>query len=488
MTLLNVAAPAGVPVRGVQQPRICRYPPYVSSAGPDVVELCAAVGVFLDPWQQLILGHGLGETDQGRWSAFEVCEVLPRQNGKGDVLMARELAGLLLLDEVLLIHTAHEFKTCLEAFTRICTVIVNSDDLRRKFKTPHTTTGRESIETLDGRQLRFLARSKTSGRGFTGDCVLFDEAQILTPAPIRATLPTLSAVPNPQVWYAATAGDQQSIHLGAVRVRALAGDDPQLAYMEWSVDPESYDADSPADWARANPAMGIRISAEYISRERRTMAADPAGFAIERLGVGDWPLDGSAWIIPQQVWERCDDGQTDPSGERTRPVPPVCFALDVNPIRTVGAIAVAGGRPDGVLAVEVADMGPGTDWLVARARQLDEKWQPLGWVIDRAGPAASLIPELVEAGLTVVEPDGRQTCQAAETFYDLAVHQQLRHTSDSRLASAVAGAVQLPVGDAWRWGRRRSVSEISPLMAASLAVWGFRTAGGELGPDDIYIG
>ena len=48
---------------------------------------------------------------------------IPRQNGKGEVLIARELFGLFELGERKVIHTAHEFKTSAEHFHRLEAVI-----------------------------------------------------------------------------------------------------------------------------------------------------------------------------------------------------------------------------------------------------------------------------------------------------------------------------------------------------------------------------
>jgi hypothetical protein len=59
------------------------------------------------------------ERADGKWAAFEVGLNVARQNGKGSILEARELAGLFLLGERLIIHSAHEFATSLEAF-RAC--------------------------------------------------------------------------------------------------------------------------------------------------------------------------------------------------------------------------------------------------------------------------------------------------------------------------------------------------------------------------------
>src|SRR5699024_11811846 len=46
--------------------------------------------------------------------------------------------------------------------------------------------------------------SDLSLRGFSADCLLFDEAQVLTDETWAAVLPTTSARPNPQLWLTGT--------------------------------------------------------------------------------------------------------------------------------------------------------------------------------------------------------------------------------------------------------------------------------------------
>src|SRR6185312_11020433 len=119
---------------------------------------------------------------------------------------------------------------------------------------------------------------------------------------MAALLPTLSARPNPQVWYTSTAGEPTSVQLGRVRERGIAGSDSSLAFFEWSVDPDDYDPTDPRCWAQANPGLGIRISPEYVLAERAALS--PEAFARERLGVGLYPTDlADAWqVISRQAW------------------------------------------------------------------------------------------------------------------------------------------------------------------------------------------
>jgi phage terminase large subunit-like protein len=278
----------------------------VSSEGDRVADLAARAGLHLDDWERWVLDQGLGRAADGKWAAFETALIVARQNGKGAILEALELAALYLdnFGVDLILHSAHEFKTASEAFRRIQARIENHPQFSRRVRQVYLQRGAESIEMRNGKRLRFIARSSGSGRGFSADLVILDEAYELGDTAMAALLPTLSARPNPQIWYTSTAGLPTSSQLGLVRGRGLRGDDPSLAFMEWSVDPDNYD---PADlqcWAQANPGLGIRITPEYIAKERAALAPDE--FARERLSVGDYPADGGAWeVVSQGAWSAC---------------------------------------------------------------------------------------------------------------------------------------------------------------------------------------
>lgn len=191
----------------------------VTSAGPDICELAATAGLVLDDWQRWFLTEAMSETADGRWTAFEVACVVSRQNGKGSILEARQLGGLFYLREPLQVHTAHEFKTAYEHFLRITNLVEGCADMDRKVQRIRRGAGEQAIELKTGERLRFLARSTGSGRGLTGDVVYLDEAFALTSAMMGALLPTLSAVPNPQVWYTSSAPRLTSEVLHALRKR-----------------------------------------------------------------------------------------------------------------------------------------------------------------------------------------------------------------------------------------------------------------------------
>lgn len=465
--------PAPVVV-GAQQPRISSVPPYVSSSGAEAVELCAMGGVFLDPWQQLVLTGGLGERPDGKWAAFEVGLPVPRQNGKDEILLARELTGMFLLGERLIIHSAHQFDTSIEHFQRLWAVIEGTPDFERRVQRVTRSHGEEGITLKGGQRIRFRTRTKGGGRGFTCDCLILNEAQMLAEMMMGALLPTLSTIENPQVWYAGSPVDQQihpdGIVFARIRERGKRGGDPSLAYFEWSFDADHPDdvtpemAADPLAIAQANPALGIRISLEYVTRERESM--DARTFAVERGGVGDWPrTDGlGEVVIDGATWNSRLD-------EKSKAQGPVWFAFDVTPTRSRSTIGVAGRREDALSHVGLVEAGRGTGWLLERIPELKAKHSPARFICDSAGPAASLIPELEARGVKVVATNAAEMARACGVFYDAVIEGTLRHLGTPELAKAVGGAARRPLGDRWAWSRKTSTADISPLVAVTLALW-----------------
>jgi phage terminase large subunit-like protein len=454
LTTLPLAAP-----RGVALPRISSVPPYSRSAGEDAIDLAAMAGLMLDDWQQHVLSAGLGERDDGGWSSFEVCLVVPRQNGKGVVLEAVELAGLFLFSESLILHSAHEFKTAAEAFTRVLATVENSDYLRRRVARVRTSHGEEGIELKNGSRLRFVARSTGSGRGFTGDRVILDEAYNLSAEAMAALLPTLSARPNPQLWYASSAGMPSSVQLARLRERGLARA-PGLCYMEWSA-PDRAEYDDVDAWAVANPALGIRITHEFVDHERQ--ALPEAEFARERLGI--WEDPRTAAVIDPDLWSSLAD-------RRSNVMDPVAFAVDVSVDRKRASIAIAGRRADGLLHVEVIEARDGTAWIVERLVELQGRHTSLGVVVDAASAAAALLPALAENGVSTLVTNARDMANACGRFYDAVIGKRLRHLDSPLLNLSLNQARQRALGDAWAWQRRDTDTDITPIVAVTLALHG----------------
>ena len=467
---------------------MAKWTPYVSSAGQEVVELAASAGLFLDPWQQFVLQHALGEHADGRWANFKVSVWVPRQNGKGAIIEARELGGLFLLGEKLILHSAHQYRTAQEAFLRIKSLIESTPDLEKRVQRIWQANGEQGVEVkkqYGGGRLRFIARSRSSGRGFSGDCNILDEAQELTASQMAALLPTMSARPNPQIWFFGTPPDDPSAWVYGLRADGEAGTD-RMAHFDWGAD---LDLTNPADlrravedvdlWYQCNPSLGIRIEEAFVRDE-----AKPSGlgdrFAIERLGVWLPRASEGARELDVASWDAIGDPGSRISGD-------LAFAVDITPSRDGAVIAAYGLREDGLGHAEIIDRRDGTEWLVDRILELRQKWNPVAIALDAKGPAVSLLDDLEKAGVTTPKdadrpmygdlaiPTAQDVAAACGQLADAVRQRTFRHIAQEPLRQAVLGVKVRPLGDAWAWGRRVSTADISPLVAVTLARWAYET-------------
>jgi hypothetical protein len=466
------------------EPAYHTAPGYAKTLGPEVGRLNDLIGFGPDAEQQLCLDDAFALNAYGKSAAFELAVIACRQNLKTGLLKQMVIGWLFVTDERLIVWSAHEFRTAQEAFRDVENLIMSSPMLARRVAQIHRGNGDEAIELVGGQRLIFKARTKGGGRGLTGSKVVLDEAYALNPSHMGALLPTLSAVPDPQVVYASSAGQADSLVLRGVRDRGRIGD-PRMAYAEWcapqggclttgcdhALTAVGCALDDVENWHKANPTLGKRISVEYVASERRGMAAIPEEFARERLGWWDEP-SGEAVISPES-WASCLDLDS-------QIVSSPSFALDVSPTRTWSAIAVAGLRADGLPHVEITstedgyiDHRPGTDWVVPRLASMAQRNPGMKVTIAAGSAAESLVPALTAAGVEVETVKGIEIAAACGLFYDLATTRGLRQIGQLELTTSLATARKnVDEGEqAWRWGRRRSASDITPLYAGTLALW-----------------
>lgn len=425
------------------------------------MELAAAFGLMLDPWQQFVLEHSLRERPGGKWSAFEVGLMVSRQNGKGAILEARELAGLFLFGERLIIHSAHEFKTAKEAMRRLEFLLQQSGEPYKA----NRSHGEESLELKrTGARVMFQTRTKAGGLGLSGDLVIFDEAMFLASNAVQALLFTLSARPNPQLWYTGSAVDElihpNSEAFTSIRNRGLAGDDPSLCYVEFSCE-EGDDMADPTSWAKANPGQGYRVSSEHIAKEYRSLKHDLRAFGTQRLGIGHWPdiSDGLNSEIPADKWEAMK------GHPNLRGSPAIGIHRDRGTWVLTGAQYTDTGRAH--IEIGYSRTASSTE-VVTAVVELVSAWNPVAVAIKGRGDAAALEAELVKAGIEPEMVDGGRWSQWCGGFLNAALSSRLSHSDQDTLNDAAASAVkhELPAGG-FIWDETAASS--AALCAATLA-------------------
>lgn len=470
-------------LRGSTEPRVSCVPLFHSSAGRDAIDLAASAGLVLDPWQEWVLEKSLGENPDGSWAATEAAILAPRQNGKGSILEARELAGLALFGEQLIIHTAHEFDTAKEHYLRMETLIRESylseyvvgfkGDPEAKFS--GMKSGNSAVEIaldipnpLTGKKkkhrLRFKARSKGGGRGFSGDLIVLDEAYALNSLMMDALLPTMSARDNPQLWYASSAGLPDSDVLRELMERGRKGATNDLFYAEWSVDPDDYDPQSDEQIALANPSMGFHKKWRTTLSDRNRMTPD--GFAREHLGV--WEVLGGESAIPAKWWAACKDPW--PVGSS---LSRVALGVDVTPELSSASISVAGFLESGELVGEVFQQGEGTEWVAPALRAIVEERGRVPIFIESRGAAVSLEDEFREHRVRVTTVPAGGYAQACVAFFKLVKNGAFRHKGERDLDRAAGFVAKSMKGEAlFTWKRQDTSQNIAPFVSLTLAVHG----------------
>lgn len=462
---------------GVQTPRV-RVAPRVKRSDVDDAEfLASSYGLTPDEWQRLVLEDWLAVRPNGRWASLTAGLAVPRQNGKNGCIEIRELYGMVVLGERFL-HTAHEVKTARKAFLRIASFFENPrkwPELADLVKEIRRTNGQEAVILHNGGSVEFVARSKGSGRGFTVDVLVCDEAQELDDDALEALMPTTSAAPlgNPQWIFVGTPPGPKAAGEVFTRVRAEALEDKggPLCWHEWSAVGD-VDLDDRSVWAATNPGLGIRLQWDVLEGERARFSDE--GFARERLGM--WDDAASSRVIDAQTWDRCGDPMSQIASD-------IALSIDTTPDQSTTSIAVAGLRADELPHVEVIENRRGPlDWVVPRVVELVERHGPRALVVDEYSPAMVLVDDLKRHGVQVTTTRTRDMVAACGQLYAAATSGRLRHLDQPLLNTALSVARKRTIGDGggWAWHRKGVEDDITPLVASTLALWGLTADKGKV--------
>ncbi len=428
-----------------------------------MADLATSLGMPLDEWQEYALEAAMGERSDGRWASKFVGVSAPRQNGKSQLIVARALSGVLIFGEKTIIISAHETDTAREVWKRLIDVVEANPSLEGRVTGRMDAINREFLSFgtgVDKQTIKLKARRTSGARGFSADCLLLDEAQILGKRAWGSIVPTMSARPNPQLWLFGTPPIPEDDAFAFSRVRDSAlKKKPRHTWLEWSAEPTD-DFDAPETWAKANPAFGVRISYEACADDRAAM--DDEQFALERLGMwADADRDRSA--IDPEMWASLREPATE------RGANPV-FAVATAPDRSWSAIAVAWKRPDGLPHVMLSDYRPTATWVADRVQELRGRW------------GGRVLVDAASDGLVedAQRPKQADRAKADNGLFDAVTAGALRHGSGMATHDNEAALVTAVRASRWRATAagdtrvldRKGSADISPLVAAALAVWG----------------
>lgn len=476
-------------------------PPGDYSDGDRAMAFLKKIGFHLDPWQEWVLRESLTREGgkHGLWTACEICLLVPRQNGKTAIMEARALVGIFVLGEKLILHTAQLFNTSRESYYRVRAIIEKIPELRAitNFRSGNDNMSFEIIAPKEpgmpahpnqGARIVYMARGGGSGRGWSADVVMLDEAYSLDDDQVAAVSYATSARHNAQTWYGSSTGLEESETLLGIRQRGL-NHDPDLALFEWCAVATvgEVDLDDIEMYYMSNPAVGIRIRIKTILKERRQQPDKQ--FGRERLGL--WADNAFRSVISATHWKslcRCggsvhEEHYEVSAGQITGDY---VVSIDAAPDGTRATLAISGWSGDEELQIEIDQDGRGLDWCVKAVKELYSSTlspDPQAVVIQAGTTAGRLIPELEAEGMRVIPFGQRDITDACHFFYDKAMESKLHHLGDISLASALSGATRIFVGKmggdpddpdyrAWYWGRKDSTVDITGLCASTYASWG----------------
>ena len=432
---------------------------------------------------------------------------MARQNGKSTLSQILALWFMVVWGWPLVLGTAQDLETAEEVWQGAVDLGEEDEELSKLLKRVVKVNGKKALELTTGQRYKVKAANRRAGRGFTGNLIMLDELREHQSWDAwGAITKTTMAQAEALILALSNAGDATSIVLRYLRKMAHAAvgdpdgingaDDPAsllptdaeiddvdleeddfeqdedtLGLFEWSAPPGCDVRDRDA-WAMANPSLGHSITERTIASACRT---DPEWvFRTEVLCQwSDGSLEGP---FPPGSWERGQDPQ---SGRA--PDSEVVACVDVSHDRGMAHIAIAARRPDGKLHTEVVASRAGVEWvklwLTDEAFPHRAKWRITGQT--NGAPVSSLLPDLADAGLTVVPWQGPDLARASGGFYDLVRGLAddgrnmpgVYHRPQPVLDVAAATAVTKPLGDGWVWDRRHSATDIAPLVAATGAVW-----------------
>jgi len=149
----------------------------------------------------------------------------------------------------------------------------------------------------------------------------------------------------------------------------------------------------------------------------------------------------------------------------------VALGVEISEDRTHTSIVAAGDVGKGMVLVDLLAYLTGTEARPTILR-LRKARTVQSVVIDPHSPGATLIKPLTDAEVTVTQPSTSDIAVAQGTFLDELAAGRLRHAGQPELNAAVRHGTRRPLGGATAWQRRGMPVDVSPLSAATLAVWG----------------
>lgn len=493
-------------------PRRLHFP----TMGPAVCKVMTGMGFPPMPHQRYMADVSM-EVDPatGIFAYRDVGFSIPRQQGKTQSFLGFMLHRMRAWPKQNVRYTAQTRLAALERLEDEFAPALNAAGLTGRFRFRKKTGSEALIWLKTMSRMGITPNTEKAGHGPPLDLGMIDEAFAHEDDRVeQAMRPAMLTRPMAQLYWASAGGtEEKAIWLNKKRLigRAIiealwrlilaqgSGLEqlpqvepwPTTAYFEWYA-PDHLDRNDPATWATCMPALCPGPTPCTCDPERKWRhTATVATIRADRAsGMEDAEFD-RAYLnrtrkktpppdpnVPAAEWPgRADlDSQCGPN---------LAFAIDVTPSGDRTSIGVYSVREDGMGHLELVDQRRGTEWVIPALLRLRELWNPVAIAVDSFGPAGALIIDLEKAGICRSEDSDKPkrgdlivpgTRDVAHSCGQLAIavrENKLVHIDQVPPNTAIAGASTRPLGDSWAWARRTAQSDISPLVAMTLARWAY---------------
>jgi len=362
--------------KGSQTPTQSFILPYTDTKGPAAIDLYNESGNTAQEWQEIQLNNILATNEDGLWTHAKYGYAVPRRNGKGEILIMRELYGIQIGEHIL--HTAHLASTssaaayrlakCLDAMGYEEVIRVKKAETYNKHYVFHKQFGLERITLLadGGGEVRFRTRTSRGGLGEGFDLLIIDEAQEYQDDQESSLKYVVSDSDNPQTIFTGTPPTAVSAGTKFVKYRTevMEGKLDDAGWVEWSVESQTdpYDVES---WYKTNPSLGLVLTERKIKAE---IGDDIVDFNIQRLGL--WYKESLQSAISENEWNALK--VDNPKFKARRLFVGIKFGRD----GSNASMSIATKTEDGKTYVEVIDCRPMRDGI--------------GWILDWLSSAQSV--------------------------------------------------------------------------------------------------
>lgn len=511
--------------------------------GTAVARISAQLGMPMMPWQRYAVDVALEVDPETQALVYrDVTLLVPRQSGKTSIILGVKAHRALAFPKEVRRHAPEQVGR-----QRILYAAQKRQDAREKLIDDHLPVlersplaGRFRVRLRGGSEALIwdtgaidgiTSNTEDAAHGKALDLGVEDEFfHAEDPRLEQAFSPAMLTRWSPQHWRVSTEGTEKSTYLAAKvklgREIAESGRRSKICYLEWSELTGPYD--DPATWLRCMPALcplesgpctcGVdaqgrqrwrhtaRLDTIQAEKEKATTVEDFERAFLNRRRGSKPPADPN--VPPLAKWNDLID-------IRQAPGQVVAFGIECDWQGTQAAIVAAwpgdgagaavdskGEKlPPAAFHLRVIEYKPGIDWLPGRARDLDERWKPVGWGVDvGGGPTKQLEQPLKEVGLVLPSGDPERGQIASPKVSDTAAYTAvllngvragtLRQEGQAALTDAYKVARTKPSGDSYLLDRKTS-GNIVTLNAAVKAIYALESrkhlAGSDYDPlDNIW--